>query len=88
MKSGAVKAPFLENKSGGKRWECCGMNTVKVYSRFFSRGYRRTECCGASAGNHEDCEIPYVTVSSSHARLPFVLKFCAEKLGIDANAGV
>jgi len=25
------------------------------------------------------------TVSSSHARLPFVLKFCAEKLGIDAK---
>ena len=25
------------------------------------------------------------TVSSSHARLPFVLKFCAEKLGIDGK---
>ena len=25
------------------------------------------------------------TVSSSHARLPFVLKFCADKLGVDAK---
>ena len=25
------------------------------------------------------------TVSSSHARLPFVLKFCAEKLGVDSK---
>ena len=24
-----------------------------------------------------------ITISGSHARLPFVLKFCAEKLGID-----